>query len=231
MFVYAKSRERAIARELRHSGLPYREIAKRLSVSGNSAYRWTNDIELTAEQRQFNLRGPTGPQNPEAVRRRVAAWSARCRARRLSFQAEGRRAAQSHDALHLAGCMLYWAEGAKGRNQVKFANSDVHMVRVFRDFLIDGMRVDIARVTLRPNVYTNNGISIEEIEEHWLSALDLPRSCLRKHALNHTPTSSSGKAKGRLPYGVCTLTVGSTQLVQHIYGAIQEYAGYDEPRC
>lgn len=229
MFVYAKGRERAMARELRHSGLPYREIAKRLRVSLNSAYRWTNDIELTDEQRQFNLRGPTGPQNAEAVRRRMAAWSARCRARRFSFQAAGRRTAQSHDALHLAGCMLYWAEGAKGRNQVKFANSDPHMVRVFRDFLIDCMRVDVGRITLRLNVYTNNGMSIAEIEEHWLSALDLPRSCLRKHVLNHTPTSSSGKAKGRLPFGVCTLTVGSTQLVQHIYGAIQEYGAFDEP--
>jgi hypothetical protein len=86
------------------------------------------------------------------------------------------------------------------------------------------------KVSLRLNVYTNNGLSIEEIEEHWLSALDLPRACLRKHSLNHTPTSSSGMAKGRLLYGVCSLTVGSTALVQHIYGAIQEYAGSDEPR-
>lgn len=47
--------------------------------------------------------------------------------------------------------------------------------------------------------------------------------------LNHTPTSSSGRARKKLPYGVCTLTVCSTRLVQHIYGAIQEYGGFDEP--
>jgi hypothetical protein len=52
---------------------------------------------------------------------------------------------------------------------------------------------------------------------------------LRKHAINHLPTSSSGQAKNKLPYGVCTLRVYDTRLVQHIYGAIQEYAGFDEP--
>jgi hypothetical protein len=34
-----------------------------------------------------------------------------------------------------------------------------------------------------------------------------------------------------LPYGVCFVSVAkSTRLVQHIYGAIQEYAGFEEPR-
>jgi hypothetical protein len=48
---------------------------------------------------------------------------------------------------------------------------------------------------------------------------------------NHYPTSSSGKKRRKLPYGVCTLTLAkSTHLVQHIYGAIQEYAGFEEPR-
>jgi hypothetical protein len=72
---------------------------------------------------------------------------------------------------------------------------------------------------------------IEEIEGRWLNALDLPRSTLTKHTINALPTSSSGRKKNRLPYGVCTLTVTrSTHLVQHIYGAIQEYIGSDEPR-
>lgn len=229
MFVYTKAADRSRARELRRSGLPYRAIARELRVSVNSAYRWTSDIELTPEQREFNLRGPAGPQNPEHIRRRVAAWSATCRAKRLTYQREGREATRAGDPLHLAGCMLYWAEGARSRNHVKFTNSDLTMMRVFRDFLIDCMRVDLDRLTLRLNVYTNNGLSIAAIERHWLEALDLPPSCARRHSLNHTPTSSSGRSKRRLPYGVCTLTVGSTQLIQHIYGAIQEYGGFEEP--
>lgn len=82
------------------------------------------------------------------------------------------------------------------------------------------------RITL--NVYTNNGLSIGQIEDHWLHGLGLS-TCLRSHTLNHTPTSSSGLARNKLPYGVCTVRVHSTRAVQHVYGAIQEYAGFSEP--
>lgn len=85
------------------------------------------------------------------------------------------------------------------------------------------------RIRVRLNVYTRNGMSLQEIEDHWLGTLDLPGSGLRGHILNHTPTSSSGR-KRTLPYGVCTIRVHSTRLVQHIFGAIQEYGGFEELR-
>jgi hypothetical protein len=131
----------------------------------------------------------------------------------------------------MAGCLLYWAEGSKGRNTVHFANSDINMVRFFCEFLRRSLGVGSEEITLRLNVYTGNGMSIRQIEDHWLEALELPRTALRGHTLNHTPTSSSGRKKNRLPYGVCSLSVlKSTRLVQHIYGAIQEYGGFEEPR-
>jgi hypothetical protein len=87
-----------------------------------------------------------------------------------------------------------------------------------------------ADVTVRLNVYTTNGLTLRVIEDHWLGALGLPRSCLRGHTVNHTPTSSSGRKRNHLPFGVCSLRVlKSTHLVQHIFGAIQEYAGFEEP--
>jgi hypothetical protein len=90
--------------------------------------------------------------------------------------------------------------------------------------------VDPAKICVWINAYTNNGLSIDEIEAFWLDLLDLPKTSVRKHTLNHMPTSSSGRAKNRLRYGVCFLVVHSTPLVQHIYGAIQEYGGFEEPR-
>lgn len=126
--------------------------------------------------------------------------------------------------------MLYWADGAKARNTLALANSDLNMVRLFCRFLRGCFQVTNDQITLRLNVYTGNGLSLREIEDRWLSALDLPRSCLRGHTLNHTPTSSSGKKKNRLPYGVAQIRVlRSTHLVQHVLGAIQEYGRFDEP--
>jgi hypothetical protein len=125
--------------------------------------------------------------------------------------------------------MLYWAEGAKRRNTIEFTNSDPHMLVFFRRFLVEGMAIESDEIVMSINVYTNNGLTIEQIERYWLDLLELPQSSVRKHMLNHMPTSSSGRTKNKLPYGVVTLNVHSTWMLQHIYGAIQEYAGFDEP--
>src|SRR5688572_27276432 len=109
MFV-TKPVEQAAARMLRSDGMPYKRIAARLCVSPASVFRWTKDIELSPAQTEANLRGPTGPLNPERVRRAAATWAARCRERRRTCQEEGRAAARDGDMLHQAGCMLYWAE-------------------------------------------------------------------------------------------------------------------------
>src|SRR5689334_7378487 len=96
----AKPIHRQMAREMRRAGMPYKRIAARLNVSPSSVHGWTKDIELTDEQKLANLRGPRGPQNPDWIRRRARAWAARCRARRLEYQAEGRFAARARDPLH-----------------------------------------------------------------------------------------------------------------------------------
>lgn len=218
-----KHAEKAEARQLRSEhGTPMKQIASRLGVSVGSVHLWTSDIEVTPEQRARNLR--------EAKKVRAAVWSGINRRRRLAYQREGRARALEGDSFHEAGCMLYWAEGSKEPNSITFANSDVHMLRFFRNFLTTCLGVHPGKMTIRLNVYTTNGLSIKEIEQYWLNALDLPATALRVHSIDSQPTSSSGQKKNRLPYGVCTLRVYSTRLVQHIFGAIQEYAGFDEPR-
>jgi hypothetical protein len=131
----------------------------------------------------------------------------------------------------MAGCMLYWAEGSKSRNSLVFANSDLNMVKFFLKFLRESLGVDDDGISMRLNVYLGNGLSLAEIEDYWLEKLPLSRSCLRNHSVNHFPTSSSGRKNDYLPYGVCTIrALRSTPVLQHIYGAIQEYTGLDQPR-
>lgn len=209
--------------------MPFKRIAAALGISVGSAHLWTKDLELTPEQKAWNLRRPGGPLNADRIRRAAASWSARCRRERAACQEDGREAARAGDPLHHAGCMLYWAEGAKARHVVQFSNSDPRMILLFRRFLTDALAVEVDEILFSINVYTGNGLTIEEIEAYWLNLLGLPRSSVRKHMLNHMPTSSSGRAKNKLPYGVCSLKVNSTWMLQHIYGAIQEYAGFDEP--
>jgi hypothetical protein len=144
-------------------------------------------------------------------------------------QEEGRQTARQEDPLHRAGCMLYWAEGAKSRHTIQFTNSDPHMLVLFNRFLTDALRIKREDIVFTINVYTNNGMCLDEIERYWLELLDVPAANARKHVTNHMPTSSSGKARNKLPYGVCTLRVHNSWMLQHIYGAIQEYGEFDEP--
>ena len=213
------------ARALRRSGKAIKQIAGEVGVSAGSVHRWTADIELTSSQRDSldaNVR--------DARVRRSEQWSRRWREWRSGFQEQGRDRAREGDGLHQAGCMLYWAEGSKDRNTLVFANSDLAMMVFFKRFLVQSLGVVPDRFSMRLNVYLGNGLSIDEIERTWLEALELPSDCVRKHTVDHTPTSSSGRRKKKLMLGVCTLKLRrSTPELQHIYGAIQEYAGFDEP--
>ncbi len=213
----------AMARQLRADGVSMKRIADELSVSVSTVSLWVRDIQLSAEQQRANrLRG---------AQLRADRWSERHRNERRALQSEGRERAREGDALHEAGCMLYWAEGNKCRSRLSLANSDRPMVVFFARFLRECFEVEAGRFTVTLNVYLGNGLSLKEVERHWLTALELPTTCLRKHTLNHRPTSSSGLKRNKLPYGVCRLSVlRSRSIVQHIYGAIQEYADFEEPR-
>lgn len=125
--------------------------------------------------------------------------------------------------------MLYWAEGSKGRNSVQFVNSDPAMMRYFVSFLRSYYRVADEAFRLDCNLFADHVDQQYEIEQFWLETLELPRSCLRKSTVNVHSKYSQKKRKGRLPYGTARVCVHSTELVQQIYGAIQEYGEFERP--
>jgi hypothetical protein len=216
--------EKGVARQLRaEHGTPIKQIAASLEISPATASVWVRGIAITAAQRRRNM--------ARAGKVRGDTWREVNRDRRRAYQLEGRAKAREGDPLHLAGCMLYWAEGSKSRNALVLANSDANLIRFFCRFLRESLEVEDERFSIRLNVYLSNRRPLREVEAYWLEILELPRDCLRKHSINHFPTSSSGLKTNSLPYGVCTIRVlKGTRPLQHIYGAIQEYTGLDQPR-
>jgi hypothetical protein len=221
-----KTRERMEARRLRRLGWSVKEIERHLGVSRSSASLWVRDVPLTEEQ-------------IEALHRRSAASpgqlagstanAARGRARRRGAQREGRARARMIDHLHLAGCMLYWAEGDKGRHAVRMCNSDPALLRLFVRFLRECYGAEDGRLTIACNLFADHIERQREIEDYWLRTLGLPRSSLRKTIVNVYSKYSQKKRKNKLPYGTCKVVYSDTRTVQSIYGAIQEYAGFDRP--
>jgi hypothetical protein len=224
-FFMTKQEEREEARRLRRQGMSINKIAKKLGISLSSASTWCRDIPLTEEQEEA-LRFSN--ERYEAQAKGAKANVEIHREKRRLYQAEGRQKAREGDALHLAGCMLYWAEGAKSRHELLFVNSDADMLVIFIKFLRESMNIPDEKLKLRINCYLNNGLTQYEIEQYWLDILAVPREQLRQTIINDQPKSSQQKGR-KLRYGVCVIAVSNVRFIQHIYGAIQEYSGIDKP--
>lgn len=103
------------------------------------------------------------------------------------------------------------------------------MIRFFLEFLVSELEVrrDVVRLDL--HLFPDHADDQRRIETHWLTVLDLPETCLRSSTINVYSPYSQKKRRNRLPFGTCRLAVDSTALVQHIFGAIQEYGRFDRP--
>jgi hypothetical protein len=133
------------------------------------------------------------------------------------------------DTSYAAGCMLYWAEGSKQRNVLAIANADPELLVCFVGFLRHHFDVPEDRILVRCNMFADHADRQHEIEAFWLTRLALPRTSLRKSAVNVYSKYSKKKRTNKLPFGTCTLVVNSTRIVQTIYGSIQEYGGFERP--
>lgn len=214
---------RMIARSLRQEGKSLKEIMEELGVAKSTVSGWVHDIALSPEQIE----------QLKQKQRRYAAQSKGSQTnrqkgidRRRSFQEKGKlHARNAGTALHLAGCMLYWAEGSKQRNAIYFVNSDASMMLLFMRFLREEYSVTDDACRVHIHCHTNDFEEIRRIEEYWLDLLGLPESCLRKTQIK----KGSDTRRNILVNGVCGVAVYSTELTHHIYGAIQEYGGFENP--
>ncbi|MFL5980755.1 MAG: hypothetical protein ACJ74D_11835 [Gaiellaceae bacterium] len=150
-------------------------------MSKSSVSLWVRDIELTPAQQQALLE-----RNP-AYNRQHSGWAKvaqRRREERIAFQEDGRRRARLRDPGFVAGCMLYWAEGSKDRNQLQFSNSDLAMARFFVDFLKKYFGLQPSEIRITCHLYADHLAHQRQIEQRWLDALGLGKESLRKSVVN-----------------------------------------------
>jgi hypothetical protein len=212
-----KTSERDMARKLRREGLSVREIEGRVGVARSSVSLWVRDVEFTVEQTE-ELRNRPRPSNAAAFRRR----------RQLS-QEQGREVARRGEPLHAIGCMLFWAEGSRSVNMAQITNSDPALLRLVARFLRHYFDVPNAKFRVCCNLFADHIDKQHAIEQHWLDTLELPRECLTKSIVNVYSRYSKKLRRNKLPYGTCRLTVCDVRIAQHLYGAIQEYGGFERP--
>jgi hypothetical protein len=214
-------KDRIIARELRaNEGLSLGKIAKKLCRSKSTILCWTGDIQLTDEQK-LQLKNNQSRRGIKCFGRN---GSEHFLTRRKEFQQIGRGMVHEHGSGFIAGCMLYWAEGAKRRSNVSFVNCDANMVSYFVSFLRKYFDAQDDKFALRFDCYLENKTE-DDIKKYWTELLNLNYSNIRKSVFKQHKEIG----KNKHIYGACSLDYYDVSVVQKIYGAIQEIAQFTNP--
>lgn len=220
-----KEAERLLAIQLRAEGLCVAEIAQRLTVSKASVSTWVRHVSLTDKQK-------------DAIKKRAAApillgQRAACEANRLKYSSireQARRQGYDEalgDPIHVAGCMLYWAEGSKRINSAVLVNTDAQLVLMFVKFLIF-MGVPVEKISVGVNVHATPGnATARGCQLYWSKLLSIPSARVRVGISKDV--RGDRERKSRYAYGIARIEVCDVSVVQRIYGGIERYAGATLP--
>lgn len=161
--------EQERARELRAEAWTLQEIATELGVAKSSVSLWVRDVTFTPKPRRNANYGARGNRPPNKLQRRKQAEIS-------ELADEGRRLVGElgdRDLL-LVGAALYAGEGNKTGGEVRFANSDPRMVRLFLVWLRGFFAPDESRLRLR--LYLHEGLDLDAAHRFWADVTDIPAS-------------------------------------------------------
>jgi hypothetical protein len=124
----------------------------------------------------------------------------------------------AEDDLKLTGIMLYWGEGAKTGDGVKFANSNPEMILIFLMFLRKICGADEGRIKMMIHFYPDQ--KIDFLKKFWSSATGVSlESFYRPHAL----MGKTGTYKNKSIYGTATVHYSDKKLLTLILRWIENY--------
>jgi hypothetical protein len=119
--------------------------------------------------------------------------------------------------LFIAGLLLYWAEGTKGKHSIQIANLDHRMLVIFLRFLREICQIRERRLFLYVRVYKD--FSLQGAREYWTKLLSI--SSDRVFVYCHTDKRSL-KNRQWSPYGLATLEFHNIKLKQWLDASIEK---------
>lgn len=123
----------------------------------------------------------------------------------------------SDENLKTAGIMLYWGEGGKSGNVVKFTNSDPAMIRLFLRFLRIICGIDENRLKALIHIYPDH--DEKELLSIWIEKTGIPKEHFYKSYLH---VGKPGTYKNKSKYGTLTINYPDKRLL----GIILEWINY-----
>jgi len=122
------------------------------------------------------------------------------------------------EKIKIAGTMLYWGEGAKSGNTVKFVNSDPEMIKLFLTFLRVVCGISEERLKALVHMYPDQDKNILEI--FWSRVANIPRLRFYK---SHIHQGRAGTYKNKSLYGTLALNYSDKKLLKTILQWAEEY--------
>lgn len=205
-----KFEEKIKAIRMRKRGCTYRQILNEVGVSKSTISGWLRDIELTSRQKEKLLQGREISRYAGAKaqqRKRIE------RTEEIMSNARKELPSLSKNEIFLPGLMLYWAEGAKSNETIKFSNSDPLMIKLmmrwFRDIC------DVPEEKFRIALHIHELLSRKNAEEYWSKITGVPLNQFQKTFVKPT---SLGQRKNILYNGTCIICVFDKSLFRRMHG-------------
>ena len=125
--------------------------------------------------------------------------------------------------LRIAGIMLYWAEGSRGKSRhhnwtVEFANSNPAMIKVFLRFLRE--ICSITETRLRLHLYCYADQNLKTLQEFWTKETRIPLVQFTKPFIREDFRNDKS---GKMKYGMVHIRYSDKRLLLQIEKWIEEY--------
>ena len=210
------------AREMRQDGQSMTKISKDLSVAKSTISLWVKDIKLTGDQQKILKNNQKESLlNSRNLGKGISEF---CRTKRMKWQEEGREIARSGNKDLLALCMLYWGEGSKTmRASLSFVNADALMISFFLKCFQSCFNIDSSSFKARIECHLEYDLTYDQVKSYWSELTRIPASNFYTPVIHEGKKQTKGKHR-KLRYGTFTLRLGNVEIVQKIYGALQEFA-------
>ena len=122
------------------------------------------------------------------------------------------------EGLKLSGTMLYWAEGVKGGNSVKFVNSDPAMVKLFLNFLREVCGISEGRLKLLIHMYPDHNEGF--LKKFWSEVTGVHENNFYR---SYVHEGKKGTYKNKSLYGTLAVNYSDKKLLTQINLWIQEH--------
>lgn len=178
-----KEKEKAVM--LRKSGFSYSEILKEVPVAKSTLSLWLKEVGLSSAQKQrlTDKKLAAMKRGSEKVHRlRMERWN------KIKIQASGEVNKLSKEERWLIGTALYWAEGSKEKENghstpIKFSNSDICMILIFRDWLREFFNV--LKEDIKYELYIHERADWKSAQNFWACQLEIRSENIRIYFKPH----------------------------------------------